>query len=373
MTTRTRRLRWAASPVLAAVLIVTTVLSTTSASAAEHPRLPARTAAQLLAAMQDQAGTHAFSGTVKTSAHLGLPSLPESVAGGSSLSPQILLTGNHTFRVWFDGPDRQRLAMPRGLAETDIVHNGKDFWTYDSTAMQVTHATLSSHAESATPTNEAMAPTPAAAADEALKAIDPTTAVSVDRTARVAGRPAYQLVLQPRDARSLIRKVSIAMDSKTMLPLRVQIVGQSNKSAYEVAFSSITFGTPRASIFHFRPPHGAKVVPATASTLLGTPNETSSAKTTKVAPGSLPPTSEPAKATPPRVLGSGWTAVVVLSRGTLDPSAMNTLGRLMPHGAGARLLTTALVSVFFADDGSVYIGAVRGSDLQTVAATGHGL
>ena len=61
------------------------------------------------------------------------------------------------------------------------------------------------------------------AAAQAIAAITPTTKVSVDDTARVAGRPVYQLVLEPKDTRSLIGKVTIAVDSETSVPLRVQV------------------------------------------------------------------------------------------------------------------------------------------------------
>ena len=50
-------------------------------------------------------------------------------------------------------------------------------------------------------TEQTTAETPVEAANRALKAIDPTTAVTVSRTARVAGRAAYQLSLAPRDSR----------------------------------------------------------------------------------------------------------------------------------------------------------------------------
>ena len=68
--------------------------------------------------------------------------------------------------------------------------------------------------------------TPQQAASQALAAIDPTTKVSVDGTASVAGRSAYELVLKPRDTRSLVGDVRIAIDAKTDVPLRVQVLAE---------------------------------------------------------------------------------------------------------------------------------------------------
>jgi hypothetical protein len=41
--------------------------------------------------------------------------------------------------------------------------------------------------------------------------------------------------------------------------------------------------------------------------------------------------------------------------------------------AGGRVVTTALLTVFLADDGTVYAGAVSPADLQQVATSGRGL
>ena len=115
------------------------------------------------------------------------------------------------------------------------------------------------HQESGTP-----APgdtlTPQQAADKALRAITPTTAVSTDPTATVAGRPAYQLLLEPRDTASLVGSVRIAIDGATHIPTRVQVFAKGASSpAFEVGFTSFDPSTPSASVFGFNPPPGAKV------------------------------------------------------------------------------------------------------------------
>jgi outer membrane lipoprotein-sorting protein len=365
-----RRMRWLIAPALAGGVVVVTLTSLPSsvANASDHPRLPARTAAQLLTAVQES-NVENFSGTVKTSTKLGLPSLPDVAGGGGSLSLQTLLAGSHTFRVWVRGAEQQRVAMLRGLAETDVVHNNSDIWTYDSLTMQVTHGTVPAHTDQKATASQTTADTPPQVAAQALKAIDPTTAVSVDRTARVAGRPAYLLVLTPRDHRTLVGRVEIAIDSATALPLRTQIFARgAAHPALSVGFSSISLGTPRASIFHFVPPKGSRIGPLSASTFigsgLGTPQ---GAKAHELGPTPTHP------AAPPRVIGKGWTAVAVLDTGGLDPGTSHLLADISTPVNGGRLIKTALVSVLVATDGRVYVGSVTGSELAQVALTGRAL
>ena len=56
-----------------------------------------------------------------------------------------------------------------------------------------------------------------------LAAVGKTTLVSVQANVMVAGEPSYQLVLAPKDSRSLVGKVVIAVDGKYGVPLRVQL------------------------------------------------------------------------------------------------------------------------------------------------------
>ncbi|HEY0868930.1 MAG TPA: hypothetical protein VGD55_00885, partial [Acidothermaceae bacterium] len=142
------------------------------------------------------------------------------------MSIETLVTGSNTMNVWYAGPQRQRFALLGQLSENDVIHNGTDLWSYDSSSRTVTHETVTGQASDRIGTSIASAAPsldPQTAAEKALAAIDPTTTVVVDRTARVAGRAAYQLLLTPKDARSLIGSVRIAVDSATSVPLRVQI------------------------------------------------------------------------------------------------------------------------------------------------------
>ena len=95
------------------------------------------------------------------------------------------------------------------------------------------------------------------------------------------------------------------------------------------------------------------------------------------------------------MIGEGWSAVVVLPAGETQPTygeaadgsgegsdgdgdagsgldeASAMLDSLTQPVDGGRLLTTSLVSVFFADDGRVFVGAVTPERLLDAAASGR--
>ena len=93
-----------------------------------------------------------------------------------------------------------------------------------------------------------------------LKAVGPTTVVSVQRNVYVAGQAAYQLSLVPRSSKSLVGSVLIAIDASRHIPLRVEVYARASSAlAYSVGFTALTFGPPAASNFGFTPPPGATV------------------------------------------------------------------------------------------------------------------
>ena len=142
----------------------------------------------------------------------------------------------------------------------------------------------------------------------------------------VAGRPAYQLVLTPKAADTLVRSVQIAVDGATGLPLRVTVLARDHaKPAFEAAFTSLDVGAPDASRFEFTPPPGAKV------TEKAVPEHDGAAGSG--ARGTGPHAAGPQAAGPqatgpePTVVGSGWDAVAVLPAGTIDTATAPMLRR----------------------------------------------
>ena len=414
-----RRLRWLLPGGIAAAIAVASVATTAAANASGEPKLPAKTAAELLVAVEN-ASPAGLSGTIVETAKLGLPDISGLVgnSGRSGVSIESLVTGSNTMNVWYAGKDQQRFALLGQLSEDDLIHNGTDLWSYDSSTRTVTHKTLTPDASNQVGSSIAStAPSldPQAAAEKALAAIDPTTAVTVDRTARVAGRAAYQLQLSPKDTRSLIGSVQIAIDAETSVPLRVQIFAAGATSpAFQVGFTSVSFNVPNTSIFEFVPPAGATVEQDTApfgdslnnGALGGGFVVRKHADGKDIGPQKTLVT--PAPPLPSNVnsqrkvteLGKGWTEVVEIPNAvpalpagvssspsgplaSSDPASSSgppitvrrsgALADIATPVPGGELITTALLSIFIADDGTAYIGPVSAADIQKVASSGQGL
>ncbi len=414
-----RRLRWLLPAGIAAAIAVASVATTAAASASGQPKLAPKTAAQLLVAVEN-ASPAGLSGTIVETAKLGLPDISGLLgsSGGSGLSLESLVTGSNTMNVWYAGKDKQRFALLGQLSEDDLIHNGSDLWSYDSSTRTVTHKTLTpdesdqvgSSIASAAPSLD-----PQAAAEKALAAIDPTTAVVVDRTARVAGRAAYQLQLSPKDTRSLIGSVQIAIDAATSVPLRLQIFAAGATSpAFQVGFTSVSFNVPNTSVFEFVPPAGASVEQDTApfgDSLDDTPfgnnsnfvvhtrirgSAPSGPQQTLVTPGDTSTNVTPARKV--TELGKGWTAVIKITNavpadsvGPPLPSSPASSGPASSSGPavtirrdsplddiatqvpGGEVITTALLTIYITHDGTAYVGPVSVANIEKVASSGHGL
>lgn len=344
--------RWAA-PVAVAVAIGTGVGINGALSASAAPTLPTKTPAQLLAAVDRASGNGnaAFSGTIVENAKLGLPDLP---ASGSSSDLSSLVTGSHTLRVWVDGPQRTRLALLGTLGESDVIHNGKNLWEWSSKLNLATHYELGAneHRQPATPEEQL---TPQQTASRLLTALTPTTKVTTDGTATVAGRSAYELRLAPRDQRSLVGSVRIAVDAATYTPLRVQIYAAgASEPAFQVGFTHVSFARPSADEFSFTAPPGARVKEGHLGghAHAAVPNR---------------PAGEA------KVVGKGWTSVLVVP-GVKQPRNAGALSGVLQSmqpvsgswGSG-RLFRSALVSALLTDDGRLLVGAVPPSQLYAAA------
>jgi outer membrane lipoprotein-sorting protein len=361
------RRRWAwVVPVLVAGVVAAGVAISTAGASSANPTLAHRSAAQLLVAIQKSDVT-ALSGTIHEAVDLGVPSLPDGQSN-ASLSWLSFLTGSHQIRVWADGPSKQRLAVIGELSEADVVHNGSDLWTYTSDSNTASHTTLPSSRDTAAPPTAADL-TPAQAARRLLAAIKPSTTVAVESTQTVAGRSAYTLVVRPRDQRSTVREVRIAVDASKFVPLRVQVFGAGSKPAFETGFTKISYATPPASTFNFQLPAGAS--------LTKDPFGLHDGARRHLAPGQPVTAPRPGTAgahTAPALIGSGWTSVVELDSAALGNGAGiggGLLGQLTSQvgSSDVRLLHTTLINAVFLPDGRAFVGAVSPTLLEHIAAT----
>ncbi|OIV39050.1 hypothetical protein BIV57_02805 [Mangrovactinospora gilvigrisea] len=359
------------------------------------PSLTHLTAKQLLEKMAAaRGGTEAFSGTVTSTPDLGLPQIPSGLGGaaGSSSTPSGgaggkasssaadpqkhlmgLLTGDSTMQVAVDGPKKSSVALVESLAEYRVVRNGDSVWAYDSSSNTAWHRTLSGaeqkqmqQKKAATPSPEAT--TPSAVADRLLAAAGPSTSVNADGTTTVAGRDAYVLDLTPKNTGSTIGDVKIAVDAQKYVPLRVTVDPASGgKAAWQVGFTSISFGTPPASRFAFTPPSGAKVTTATPKAKAGArPEHTMTPQQKAKAKAHAKQNSANRK-----TFGSGWATVYRMqgasgSAGTNGEmqKALSAMGSKVSGSFGSgTLVKSRLINVLVTDSGKVYAGAVPSSTL----------
>ena len=362
------------------------------------PDLPKISAQQLIDKIA-KSDVQQMSGTVKITTDLGLPnlgglesSLTSGAAGsgdGSSADPTSklteLATGTHTLRVAADGQDRQKLSLLENAAEYSIIHNGKDVWGYDSQSNEVYHSTAPAGAEKQK--KEDVPATPKDLTKDALKAVDDTTSVTVEGTAQVAGRDAYRLVIKPKQSGSTVGQITVAVDSKTGLPLKFTLTPASGGAAViDAGFTQVSFAKPSASTFHFTPPKGAKVTEDKQSDRAkghfeGSPKGDHKADRFPGKPGKSD--QDPAKGLDGlNVIGKGWNSIATFDTGGKGmPSGSEVGGNLGgfldslgdkvsgKFGSGT-VFKTRLINALITDNGKVYVGAVSKGALVKAANAG---
>lgn len=305
------RLR-ALTPVVAAAAVAAVAIFAHAQAA--PPRLSPVSPVALATKVEAEASVR-FSGVVDLNVDVGLPRLPKvGTAGGAD--PMRLLAGEHLVQVETDtthGGQRQRVALLDTLSEYDLVRNGTDLWVWDSTRQLARHGSVDSLSSLllafATPSQLLHTFT----GPDAVETVLFDTGLGSRETTRVAGRDAYVLQVQPRQAGSTVGEIRVAVDAATGLPLGLWVypVG-SSAAAVSAVFTSIRYSAPE-SAFHFTPPPGATVV--------------------QEHPAALP-------AKPFTGTGKGWTAAVCAP--DFDPAKMiaglgTAAGPAPPSGTAAVL------------------------------------
>ncbi|MGW9504213.1 LolA family protein [Streptomyces albidoflavus] len=387
-------------------------------AAGGDPDLPEVTAQELVEKIA-ASETDQFSGTVKVSVDLGLPSfggldlseLAGSLGaegedgkdgkGGSTATPEEKLTslasGTHTLRVAGDGPDRQKLTFVDGADEYSLIRDGDQAWAYDGSTGEALH-TRDAGAKGDRPADDHVSDmSPKELATQALDAADETTRVTVDGTTTVAGRDAYRLALTPKDSGSTVKAVRIAVDAETGTPLKFTVApSDGGKAIVDAGFSKIDFTRPSTGTF--APPKDAKIT-ETKELAPGdaTPGKDASGKDAKgdahaMAPkspkdaeealNSLPaPLAGLASAEGTEIHGKGWASVAELTfpKGEGLPAAgsgsdapgglsLDSLGKKVKGDFGTgTLFSTRVVNALVTEDGRAFVGAVTPEKLTEVA------
>ncbi|MFF0446430.1 outer membrane lipoprotein carrier protein LolA [Streptomyces sp. NPDC004609] len=396
-------------PVAVAGVAAATIGLVPALAASGDPKLPKISAQELIEKIA-ASDTEQLSGTVKISTDLGIPDFggladsfapgagggggePGAEDGGPSASPDgklmELATGSHTLRVAADGPDKQKVSILEKAAEYSLIRNGDEVWAYDSGTNQVYHAKDTGHGKDGGKdggkggdASDRKAPgdlpaTPKDFAEQALKAAGDTTSVSVDGTARVAGRSAYQLVVEPKQSGSTVDSIRVAVDSETGTPLKFTLIPSGGgKAAIDVGFTTVDFSRPAASTFDFSPPKGAKVTEADDLEKQA-PRGHEGFTGDEFKGGGLPGDFQGLN-----VIGEGWTSIAKFESpggegftppkdGELPAGAEGFLDSLGDPVSGkfgsGTVFKTRLVNALMTDDGTVYVGAVTKDALVKAA------
>jgi len=366
------RRRWIGTGMGAALVGAVGVgLIVAPAGAVAAPQLPPVTLEDLVASVMS-AEPGALAGTVQIQNGLGLPALPGLGAAAN---------GRSTVRVWSGGDHKARVALPQGEGEKTFVSDGTTRWAYDSqdrTAVRVPQSAPggpSAGGPSAGGPGGGLTADPSdpvAAASQVVGELRRSSTVTVDGTAEVAGRPAYQLVLTPAPTeRTLLRQVRVAVDAQSRLPLQLTVLANGSAApALQVGFEELTYGPQDPALFSFTPPPGTTVTDGPAGAR-GGPDRSGPPEGTQVvgdgwdtvvvsrepkagapgAPAPGAPVTPGAPAAPPAPAGRGPDAA-----GTPD---LSTLGTPVsgPWGTG-RVITTAVGTAIVTDDGRIAAGAV---------------
>ncbi|MER5495989.1 DUF2092 domain-containing protein [Streptomyces sp. NPDC002561] len=393
-------------PVAVAGVAAATIGLVPALASTGDPDLPKITAQELIERIA-ASDTERLSGTVRISTDLGIPSLGGLAdafvqgggagRGGASADPQERMTelasGTHTLRVAADGPDKQRLSILDNASEYSLIRNGDEVWAYDSGSDQAYHATAEGSArgsgeKSAHPAPDGAPATPKELAEQLLETAGPTTSVTVDGTARVAGRDAYKLVVKPKQGGSTIGSATVAVDAENGVPLKFTLLASAGgKPVVDAGFTKVDFAKPDASLFTFTPPKGTEVTEADDAKAQreqgGGPDGKGLDKGLDgLFPGADRLGAGGGGAEDTKIIGEGWNAIAEISTpgGTGLPAEasdempaeaqqfLDSLGDKVTGKFGSgTVFKTRLVNALLTDDGKVYVGAVTKDALVEAA------
>lgn len=376
--------RWVPSIAVPAVIAAGVIAVPLQANAIDLPDL---TPQEVMVLMQ-QANVTEFSGTIVKQSELGLPALefssmvsedsieqmeekmPEEFADfvpavieSNVLTQAVeLISGSHTVRVFVSGPDKLRAQILDPMSERDLIVNGSEFWVYDAQMATALNGTIEVEPD---PAKQAEAEqkvleyaesialdlsSPEAIADYLVSMVDETSQIEVGKDHSVAGRSAYQLIVSPDSANSLIDNAAISVDYETGMPLRVELFSKTQDvAAMSVGFSSISFGAVDQALFDFTPPAGTTVETFDADQLMGYEKPEF-------------PESDYEAPAEPEVIGTDWDSVIHLDKLPesipQDLMANELFADMLTVVPGGKVFSTPLMNVLLTDSGEVFAGAV---------------
>lgn len=393
--------KWAPAAVVAAVITGGSIAIPLQANAVDLPEI---TVDQLVELMDvDVTG---FSGTLTKTTDLGLPAfemssmvspamveeMSETMPEGlEDFVPQIIeqdlitqaiafVAGTDTIRV-FASEEGFRAQILDPMSQRDIIVSKTAVWAYDASTQKAYTRAIDTDVskedfEAELGQLEIDLSDPRAVAEYVLEQAGPDTALLMGEDHRVANRTAYSLIVEPRSDHSLVSSVSISVDSETGMPLGVSVYSKEQvEPAAVVAFTSISFDVPEASLFSFTPPPGTTVetveLPESLESVLA-----------DLESGALTEAEAEARAEELReefagdaevvVLGERWETVMSLSAlPDFAPTEMLTneiFQELLVTVSGGQVFSTPLMNILITDGGAVFAGAVTIDHLVSLSS-----
>jgi len=320
--------------------------------------LPEIAADELLASVaQALESPPPVSGEIEASLDLGFPTLP---VEGADHGPLAALSGDQRLRVW-RSPDGVRIDVLLPTAERALIVSRDEAWVWNSSTAEAARFPFPEGISHAVPVpphgglgHDPSQLDPSAVAAQALAAVDPSTAVSVGRTGRVAGRDTYQLIVEPRTDQTLIGRIELDLDAVERVPLRAAIFSRGAEApSLEVGYSTVSFAPIDPATFDFTPPPGTTVTERAPGPFGGAGHDDSHR------PGN-PGDGQRGR---PQVIGEGWAAVLAIPRSAGTSSSVEGLGVALPFSGP--LFSARIEDV--AGHSYLLVGAVDQSALEAAA------
>jgi outer membrane lipoprotein-sorting protein len=165
--------------------------------------------------------------------------------------------------VWVQR-EKARFEIQGGLGDTTIVGDHAGIWVYSSGKNTATEYTLPAKQAGTSQTTLQAAGTsaadPVAAIGQYVQKLAPYATLAVSEPIKVAGRSCYVLSLVPKAPNTVLGSVQVAIDSKTYVPLKVDVYAKGTAEPVLTAgFTSVSYSDIDDDIFAFTPPANATI------------------------------------------------------------------------------------------------------------------
>jgi outer membrane lipoprotein-sorting protein len=252
-----RRLRTTSTRRLLTVLAFTAVLATSAAvaRAALTGSGPVPAPKALAQAIKDAIGAPSPDGvTARISFTNNL--LPSGSLPGASSA----LTSGGKGRLWLTKDGRLRLELQSSSGDAQLTVDEEQVTLFDAASNTVYKATLPKDA--ADPKSETTHENPTLAKiQEALDHVAKMWTTSGADPTNIAGQPAYEVRIAPKDDGGLLGAAKVAWDSATGVPLRAAVYAQGQDSpVLELEATEISYGAVSDADVRAPAPGNAKVV-----------------------------------------------------------------------------------------------------------------